>query len=401
MHADLVIAGGGMVGATLARACLMAGLRVALVEARPPREDAGAGPYGLRVSAITPGVETVLRTLGVWEGVVARRACAYRRMEVWDALGGGRIRFDAVEVTEPRLGHIVENDVLVAALHERLEGCARFCPDTVREVEWRNRCVRVTLASGQTVDTALLVAADGARSQIRERAGIAFEHRPFHQHAVVGPMRMAHHHNACARQRFLPDGPLALLPLPGNWVSIVWTTTPEEAATLVDLPEAAFAARLEAASEGVLGAVETVGPRAAFPLVGGRAARYVRHRLALVGDAAHVVHPLAGQGVNLGILDAATLAECIAGRPDPGRLSALRRYERARRGDVEATLRLMEAFRHVFGSRLGPVARLRSLGLDWTDAVTPLKRRIARLAMDLDGERPRLARGLPLGARRA
>jgi 2-octaprenylphenol hydroxylase len=396
MHFDLVIVGGGMVGATLARACLVAGLRVALVEARPPRADAGAGPYGLRVSAITPGAENVLRALGVWEGVTARRACAYRRMHVWDALGGGEIRFDARDVAEPRLGHIVENDVLVAALHERLEGAARFCPDTVTEVEWNGRRARVGLESGRKLETALVVAADGARSRIRELAGIPFRPRPYGQHALVGPMRMARPHGACARQRFLPDGPLALLPLPGDWVSIVWTTTPEEAETLRTLPEAAFAARLEEASEGVLGGVRTVGPRATFPLAGGQAERYVRPRLALVGDAAHVIHPLAGQGVNLGILDAATLAECVAGRPDPGRLSVLRRYERARRGDDEATMRLMEAFRHLFGSRLGPVVRLRSLGLEWTNALRPLKTQLTRLAMDLAGERPRLARGLPL-----
>ncbi len=396
MHVDVVIVGGGMVGATLARALEQAGSQVALVEARTPPREAGIGPFAQRVSAITPGAETVLRTLGVWQGVVARRACAYRSMRVWDALGGGEIRFDAAHVAEPRLGHIVENDVIVAALHERLEACACFCPDTVAELEVATEGVRVRLDSGVILHAGLVVGADGARSKVRQLARIGFQRRPYDQHAVVGPMRMARHHGACARQRFLPSGPLALLPLPEGWVSIVWTTTPEEADTLVRLPEAAFAKRLEAASEGVLGPVQEVGPRAAFPLIGGQAERYVQSRIALIGDAAHVIHPLAGQGVNLGILDAASLAECVAGRRDPGRMGALRRYERARRWDDELTMRLMEAFRYAFGSRLPPVVRLRSLGLSWTNVLPPVKTQLTRLAMDIAGERPRLAQGLPL-----
>lgn len=394
MHFDVVIAGGGMVGATLARACRVFGLQVALVEAREPPREAGTGPLALRVSAITPGVETVLRSLGVWEGVTARRLCAYRRMHVWDALGGGEIHFDALDVAEHRLGHIVENDVLVAALHERLEGCEVFCPDAVEGLERDRGRIRATLRSGSVLQTRLLVAADGARSRVRELAGIGLRPRPYDQHAVVGPMRMERHHGACARQRFLPEGPLALLPLPGDWVSIVWTTTPEQAEALLHLEDETFAARLEEASEGVLGRVVEVGARAAFPLAGGQAERYVQPRLALVGDAAHVVHPLAGQGVNLGILDAATLAECIAGRADPGRLSVLRRYERARRGDDELTMRLMEAFRFAFGVRRGPLVRLRSLGLECTDRLGALKRLLMRLAMDRAGELPALARGL-------
>ncbi len=400
MSWDVVIAGGGMVGATLACALGTKGLRVAVVEATPPRPFDPAGEYDLRVSAISPGSEQVLRTLEAWPAIARRRVWPYLRMHVWDAAGTGEIHFDALELGEPRLGHIVENALIQYSLMERsraFESVQWYCPDRVAGFELEGQAVQVALEGGTRLQARLLVGADGPNSRVRALAGIRFRARPYSQHAVVANVRTERDLEHTAWQRFLSSGPLAFLPLQDHLAAVVWSTTPGHAEELVAMPEEAFRNVLGQAFDHRLGRIESTSPRAAFPLRGGQAQTYVRARIALVGDAAHTVHPLAGQGANLGIMDAATLAEVLVdARRDMGSPRVLRRYERARRADNEITMRVMEAFKLAFGVQAPPLVWVRNAGLALVDRATPIKHLIMRYAMDRAGELPRLARGLAL-----
>jgi 2-octaprenylphenol hydroxylase len=400
MSLHVVIAGGGIVGATLACALGARGFRVAVVEAAPPRPFDPSDEYDLRVSAISPGSEQVFRALGVWSAIAQRRVWPYLRMHVWDAAGRGEIDFDALELGEPRLGLIVENALIQHSLMERsraFEQVQWHSPDRVAGFELGEHAVQVTLERGTRLQARLLVGADGPNSRVRALAGIPFRARPYTQHAVVANVRTEQDLEHTAWQRFLPSGPLAFLPLRAHLAAVVWSTTPGHAEGLVELPQEAFCTVLGEAFGHRLGRIESTSPRAAFPLRGGQADPYVCSRIALVGDAAHTVHPLAGQGVNLGIMDAATLAEVLVdARRDVGSLRVLHRYERARRADNEITMRAMEAFKFLFGAQAAPLVWLRNVGLGLADRATPIKHLVMRYAMDRAGELPRLARGLPL-----
>jgi 2-octaprenylphenol hydroxylase len=400
MTRDVIIAGGGMVGATLACALGAKGFRVAVVEAAPPRPFVPTGEYDLRISAISPGSEQVFRALEVWSAIARRRVWPYLRMHVWDAAGAGEIDFDALELGEPRLGHIVENALIQYSLMERsraFEQVQWLCPDRVAGFELGEHAVQVTLEGGSRLQARLLVGADGPNSRVRALAGIRLRARPYTQHAVVANVRTERDLEHTAWQRFLASGPLAFLPLQDHLAAVVWSTTPGHAEDLVAMPQEAFCTVLGEALGHRLGRIESTTPRAAFPLRGGQAAPYVRPRIALVGDAAHTVHPLAGQGVNLGIMDAATLAEVLVdARRDMGSLRVLRRYERARRADNEITMRVMEAFKQLFGTQTAPLVWARNMGLALADRATPVKHLMMRYAMDRAGELPRLARGLAL-----
>lgn len=311
---DVVIVGAGMVGAALACALGESGLRIALLEAREPQAFVSGEEVDLRVSALSRASERILSALGAWESIKTMRVSPYREMRVWDAGSAGRVHFDAASIGEPSLGHIVENRLIQHALLERacrLSNLEWFCPAISVAVSFGDEYARVRLEDGRELHAALLVAADGADSRLRDMAGITTTGEPYDQHGVVTTIRTARHHGETAWQRFLPDGPLALLPLADGRCSIVWSTTPEHAEQLLQLPEAEFCATLTEVSEAVLGDVRACGPRARFPLRKLHADAYVRPRFALVGDAAHAVHPLAGQGVNLGFLDAAVLSEVL------------------------------------------------------------------------------------------
>lgn len=396
---DVVIVGGGLVGATLAAALGGTRLRVLLLDRdEPPAEAPLAAEYDLRVSAVTRASERIFRGLGAWEGMGRRRVSPFTAMQVWDAVGGGAIHFDAAELGEATLGHIIENSVMRAALleclpaHENVRVVFGAAPEGLAFSE---EVASLRLAGGATVEGRLLVAADGAQSWVREQACIDTGGWDYGHHALVATVRTAASHRQTAWQRFLPGGPLAFLPLPDPRVcSIVWSAAPEEAARLQGLDEASFAAALEGAFDGRLGAVELLGPRAVFPLRLRHARHYVLPRLALVGDAAHTIDPLAGQGVNLGLLDAATLAEVlVAGaRRDPGDLALLRRYERWRKGHNLLMIAAMEGFKQLFGTQLSPLPWLRRVGMGWMDAAVPVKAVIMRRAMGLAGDLPALAR---------
>jgi 2-octaprenylphenol hydroxylase len=396
---DLVIIGGGMVGAALACACAGKGLSIALVEAREPNRHWPPGEIDLRVSALSRASQRILQRLGAWDRIRELGASPYREMRVWDAAGMGNIHFDAAEIGEPDLGHIVENRVTQLALWERLEAAQDvnlLCPVGIRDLSLASSAAVLELEDGRRVSARLLVGADGRDSRVRDRAGIATRGSIYDQEAIVANAEVAQWHQETAWQRFLPTGPLAFLPLLDGRCSIVWSVTGTRALELLEMEEGAFRRALGDAFEHRLGAIGEIGPRAAFPLRLQHAEHYVKPRLALIGDAAHAVHPLAGQGVNLGFLDAAQLAaeleEAISRGRDIGGMWALRRYERARRGDNLLMLAAMDGFKRLFSNRNPALAALRTLGLTAADRVVPAKDAFMRQALGLGSDLPPLAR---------
>lgn len=410
---EVIIAGAGMVGTTLA--CLLgrAGLSVALLDARATPLDparVGVGAPSRRVSALTPVSQQLLAGLGAWSWMAARRVSPYRFMQVWDGEGSGEVNFSADQAGVPVLGHIVENEVVLAAL----EACAAELPSVATHFGARVAGLEadaagrtVLLEEGGRLAAPLVVAADGAHSPLRAMAGIDVTARDTGQVAVVTTVRTQRAHRGVARQVFLPTGPLAFLPLridgDAHHCSIVWSTTAEEAQRLVALTPEALGDALGTAIDGRLGEVAVMDGAQTLPLVQRHAERYVLPGFALVGDAAHSIHPLAGQGVNLGLMDAAVLAEAlIAGRQrglSLGATTSLERYARRRRGDNAAMLALMDGFRRLFGARHPALTLARNLGLAGVDRLAPLKRLLMQQATGHRGRLPRSC--LPLNRRDA
>jgi 2-octaprenylphenol hydroxylase len=399
-HYDVVIAGGGMVGAALACALGNSRLRVALVEGVPLTRIRPGTDTGLRVSAISRASQRIFDAVGCWDRIKAWRVSPFREMQVWDAAGPGQVHFDSATTGEALLGWIIENQVIQYALLERsraFDNVELLCPAALSLASLADDGVHLQLEDGRAFYARLLVGADGANSRVRHWAQIDTDGWGYDQKALVATVRTEKFHQETAWQRFLPTGPLAFLPLYDGRCSIVWSTTPGHGEKLLTMDAADFAVALAEAIEWRLGAIAEVGARAAYPLRLQHARTYVKRRVAVIGDAAHVIHPLAGQGVNLGLLDAAALAEVIldavaTGR-DMGSLKVLRRYERWRKGENLLMLGIMDGFKRVFGSTLPPVRLLRNLGLNLTDVATPVKNLITRRAMGLDGDLPRLARG--------
>lgn len=400
---DLIIVGGGMVGATLACALRDSGLKIAMIETAVPSEVRPDDEVDLRVSAITRASQQIFTALDVWTAMDSRRVSPFREMHVWDAGGDGAIHFDAADLGEDCLGHIIENRVMQRALWERLQahgGVELLAPAAVAELRRDGALQEVRLEDGRRACARLLIGADGAQSRVRQFAGIAVRGRSYEQRAVVATVATEFPHRETAWQRFLPTGPVAFLPLGDGRSSIVWSTTPVQAGELLEADEAAFCQQLGQAFEHKLGLIERTGPRAGFPLRLQYAERYVRPGLALIGDAAHTVHPLAGQGVNLGLLDAACLAEVLADAAardkDIAAEAVLRRYERWRKGHNLMMLTALDGFKRLFGSEWEPLRRVRSAGLSLTDRLTPVKTLIMRHAMGRAGDLPALARSLPI-----
>ena len=387
-----------MVGAALALALARADFRVALIEAREPRLAWDDAVFDLRVSAITRASQHLLANLGVWDAIADDRATAYQAMQVWDRPGLGEIRFDAAELGEPDLGHIVENRVIVRALWRALRGTGvrLLTPASLRGFTHAADGAVLTLADGDVVAAALVVGADGAASPVREMAGIPVRSELYDQHALVATVAAANGNAATAWQRFLRTGPLALLPVGERHCSIVWSTRPDEAARLAGLVAADFDRAVTEASEARLGRLSLCGERAVFPLRRQQAGQYVLPGLALVGDAAHVIHPLAGQGVNLGFLDVGALVDALTdartrGLP-LGERGVLRRYERARRGHNTMTQLAMDGFKHAFGSTSPVLDAARNLGVGLAGGIGPLRRLFARVALGELDDLPSLNR---------
>ncbi len=397
---DLIVVGAGMAGAAVALAMAEENLKVALIDGQkmpegwPPVLDDSVLDYDARVSALTAASRQFLDELGVWQGIVERRACAYRDMEVWDAEGTGRIHFSAAEVNQPALGHIVENRLVNAGLLEALRASRVQCVLGAPVKSYRREAGRgvLELEDGRRLGSPLVVAADGANSRLREAGGFQTREWNYHHHAIVCTVETESPHQDCAWQRFLPEGPLAFLPLAdaagsGRYCSIVWSALPDVATQLMGLDDDAFAQSLTRHFEGRLGEVLACSKRFSFPLRQRHAVDYVKDGIVLVGDAAHTIHPLAGQGINLGFADAQALADELKRALRRGLMLsdnvALARYQRRRKGDNLAMMAAMEGFQHLFESPAMPLRLARNLGMSLLDRAVPLKRQIIARAMGL------------------
>lgn len=403
-HADLVIVGAGMVGSGLALALADSGLSVVLLDRGPLTPGAVESdlPFEPRVSALSLASQRILQRLGAWDGILARRVSPYQAMHVWDGSGTGAVHFDAASVHAEVLGHIVENRVVQDALLERLaEANVLLLPEARLELLRRSGDQwLVQLAGDRQIRAPLVVAADGATSAVRRLAGLETREWDYLHHAIVTSVRCAESHQRTAWQRFTDDGPLAFLPLDRggdtNWCSIVWSCTPKQGERLMALDDAAFCQALGEAFEHRLGKVECSDTRLCIPLRQRHAKRYVEPGLALIGDAAHVIHPLAGQGVNLGFLDAAVLAEELRHAQARGESIAeqrvLERYERRRMPHNLAMMAAMEGFQRLFQDDRLPLRWLRNAALKQVDRHFEAKALFVRRALGLSGDVPELAR---------
>jgi 2-polyprenylphenol 6-hydroxylase len=397
---DAIVVGAGTVGAATALALARVDHRHTQIGARAPEAFDSAAAFDLRVFALSPASVALLSRLGVWADC-ARRACAYRSMRVWERDAGDELRFDAGLIGETDLGWIVEDRALRAGLWAKLgsaPGIETICPATVSAVAADDKQASVDLADGRRLRAALVIAADGAWSPLRERAGIATDGASYGERAVVANVRTENPHEHTAWQRFTSDGPLAFLPLADGACSIVWSLKDARATSVLRLDDAEFCAQLTRAFDARLGTVLSTSARAAFPLRLQLAQRYAGARLALVGDAAHVVHPLAGQGLNLGLLDAAALAETVAAaatqREDPGAIAVLERYARWRQADVAVAARAFDTLDGVFRSDAPGLPWLRRKGMAWVQRLGPIKREFALHASGFAGRVPKLAQRL-------
>jgi 2-octaprenylphenol hydroxylase len=376
-----------MVGAALALKLAQDGFDVVVVESRAPGSWRAEDDVDLRVVALAASSVDLFDEIGVWKSIAGARACPYQRMHVWDALAPGALTFDSADDGKAALGYIVENRLIQHALWQALQADARIivqCPARVAGTSVDADRRTVELDDGTRIAARLVVAADGGDSALRELAGIATCDRDYTQRAVVAHVATERPHEQTAWQRFLPGATIAFLPLIDGRSSIVWSVPEAQAARLLALDDATFCDELGAAFDFRLGPIGTTSARAAFPLRLKLAERYVAPRFALVGDAAHIVHPLAGQGVNLGLRDVTELAEIARGERAAGRdfaaESALRRYQRRRRSDNVLSAHAFDAIQRVFGSAAMPLAALRGAGLALVDRTPAFKRMFAHRA---------------------
>jgi ubiquinone biosynthesis UbiH/UbiF/VisC/COQ6 family hydroxylase len=376
---DLIIVGAGPVGASLARA--VPGRKVALLApARRARAKSVEGAFDSRVYALTPGNVAFLEEIGAWQSIPAARRAPIRAMQVHGDDGASRIEFDAYRAGVPALAWIVEDSALQDALWQGLDATIA----EPKEISIQQDRVRVGLAGGTSLEGRLIVGADGASSMVRRAAGIAAKEGDYGQAAVVANFRSASAHRGTAYQWFQGGAVLALLPLPGEQVSMVWSLPAQEAQRVLKLDPAALCRELAGASHSVLGRLEPMGAARSYPLKRLAASRLVAPRVALAGDAAHVIHPLAGQGLNLGLQDVRELAAVLAScdqRRDPGDLRLLRRYERGRAEPILAMNIAVDGLFTLFKGESETLARLRNAGLNLVDRVPVLKNMLIRQAM--------------------
>lgn len=409
---DAVIVGAGVVGSVMASLLLARRQsspgRVAIVADRlaagsgaaaasdAAASSAAAADWDLRVFALSRASQRLLQMCGVWQSLPPQRLFAYERMCVWDESGApeglGSLTFDCAEIGEANLGHIVDGRALQeSCLRAAGAAGAVLIEAQLQQIALTDTDARLRLADGRELRGALLIAADGAESKTRGLLGIEVAGHAYHQDALVAHVRSEKSHRNTAWQRFLSTGPLAFLPLPDGRSSIVWSATRAEASRLRSLDPAAFGAALRAASGDVLGELALTTPLAGFPLKLQYAVDYARPRAVLLGDAAHAVHPLAGQGLNLGLLDCASLAEVLGSAGGPAQLGEyrlLRRYERWRKSENLLAATAFDGLERLFSNTNPAVARLRTAGLDSVRKLPFLKRQFAKRALGLIGDIP-------------
>ncbi|MBN2699930.1 MAG: UbiH/UbiF/VisC/COQ6 family ubiquinone biosynthesis hydroxylase [Methylothermaceae bacterium] len=400
---DVIIVGGGMVGAALACSLGDTPLKVAVIENRRPAPFEAGQPLDLRVSAISIASRRILDVVGAWNAIAAMRLCPFRRMKVWEMTDGTEFR--SRDVQYPELGYIIENRLVQLGLLQRMEEFPNIdllCPARPRRIDYSAEGSEIELEDGTRLEARLLVAADGGRSQVRQAAGIGVTAWDYEQSAMVLTVQTAYGQQDITWQRFTENGPQAFLPLPGPHASLVWYQRPEEVCRLRSLDSGELLNALYEAFPRELGDVVQILDRGSFPLRRQHAQRYVKGGVALIGDAAHMIHPLAGQGVNIGLLDAAALAQVLVSAhrqsKDFGSLDILKEYEAMRRRDNLTMMTAMDLFYRVFGNASLPLKLLRNLGLNLAQRLYPARLVVMRRAMGLEGNLPRLARGESLAA---
>ena len=410
---DIIIVGAGMVGSAAACMLARAGFSVQMIEAREPVEYRADAPVGLRVSALSPGSQSVLQEAGAWKLIESQRHCAYRRMRVEDGDERVMLDFNAAEFAMERLGTIVENDLVQSSLWQQMQNLAGIdviCPAKIQDIRFEEDLAYVQLADGRQLSAPLLVGADGSNSLVRKAMGIDQDYWNYGQQGIVSVVQTSIPNTGLAWQRFMPGGPLAFLPLADGSSSIVWTRPDAEAQALLEKDEAGFLAALRqsiarfgqepgsSVLENMFGDVLSCGPRAGFPLTMALSASYTAYSAVLIGDAAHVVHPLAGQGVNLGMLDAAALVEAMLQARKTGKplhdQRILEAFSRARRSETELMARGIHGIRALFS--LQPMAFLRRLGLGMVSRSWTAKEAFIKRAAGRNPNAPAIARGVSL-----
>lgn len=395
---DVVIVGGGMVGAAVA--CSLGGsrLKVAMIEAHTPEPFDNDQPHDLRVSALSIASRKILETIGAWDGILQRRACPFKRMRVWE--NAGDTTFNSDDINFPELGYIVENRVTQLALLERaaeFENVSVLMPSSINRIDYQHDRTLLSLDDGSQINTRLVVAADGGQSRVRQTVGLGVTAWDYQQQALVIYIETEYPQQDITWQRFVSSGPQAFLPLTGNYGSIVWYQSADEVRRLKALDPDSLKTELMQAFPSCLGQVSRVLGVASFPLKRQHAQSYVKQGVALVGDAAHMINPLAGQGVNIGLLDAAALAEVLlkADRQDKNiaSLDVLRSYERLRRNENLKMMTVMDVFYRFFSNDVLPVKILRNMGLGLAHRIGPARIKVMKAAMGLEGNLPMLAKG--------
>ncbi len=396
---DVVIVGGGMVGAAVACGLGGTALKVAVVEQAIPEAFSEGQAHDLRVSALSLASKTILESVGVWSGVLSRRSCPFRRMRVWET--SGDTEFNSDDINLPELGFIVENRVTQLALLERLlefDNVELIAPATIKKINYSvTGQTTLQLQDGGEIQTKMLVAADGGNSRVRQAVGLGVTSWDYKQHAMVIYIETGYEQQDITWQRFVPSGPQAFLPLTGSYGSIVWYNSADEVRRLKSLSNEELIAELTATFPDCLGKVKQVLGVASFPLKRQHAQQYVKQGVALVGDAAHMINPLAGQGVNIGLLDAAALAEVLVEAREKGEeigdVTVLKRFEKMRRNENLRMMTVMDVFYRVFSNDVLPLKFFRNLGLGLAERISPVKNKVMRMAIGLDGNLPKLARG--------
>lgn len=388
MKFDLIIIGGGLVGAGLAAALKDCGLKIAVIEPHlttpPPQDDS----WDSRVYAISPGSAAFLRSLGAWPLMDTERIAPVYEMSVFGDDNTARINFSAYEIGVPELAFIIENRQLQSAVWKVLQAANDniqiFCPAKCAAIRWLESHVEVQLEDGRLLEAALLVGADGVNSWVRQQAGIDVKKHAYHQIGVVANFGTERAHRQIAHQWFRRDGILALLPLPDKRVSMVWSTGEDHASFLTHLPAEELCRRVEEASSHALGKLQLITPPAGFPLNFVHVEKLTKPRLVLIGDAAHGIHPLAGQGVNLGLRDTRELTAILKAHnhADCGNSMLLRRYELARKEDILALELVTDGLQKLFNNANPTLARLRNLGLEITDRLPLIKNRLIQHALN-------------------